>query len=553
MNMESATATVIRTSGEMAPVNYLSRDHSVRSWLLTTDHKRIGLLYLWTIILFFAIASVAAAMMRIELLTPQGDLVTSETYNKLFTIHGVLMVWFFLIPSIPTVLGNFVMPMMLGARDVAFPKLNLMSWYIFVLGGALALWSLIHGGVDTGWTFYTPYSTTYANSHVISMAAGVFIAGFSSILTGLNFIVTIHKMRAPGLTWFRLPLFVWSLYATSLIMVLATPVLAITLALMSVERFWGVGIFDPKLGGDPILFQHLFWFYSHPAVYIMILPGMGVISELITCFSRKPIFGYAWVACSSMAIAILGFVVWGHHMFVSSQSIYAGMVFSILSFIVAIPSGIKVFNWTATLHKGSISFQTPMLYALGFIGLFTIGGLTGLFLASLAVDVHVTDTYFVVAHFHYIMVGGMVMAFMGGLHYWWPKITGRLYPEAIGKMAAIITFIGFNLTFFPQFLLGYLGMPRRYHAYPSEFQVFHVFSTAGASILGVGYLLPLLYLLWSLKYGRIAGPNPWRATGLEWQTESPPLKHNFKKTPIVTGPPYQYRSEEDRDLKVANA
>ncbi len=549
---KNATATIVETSGQIAALNYLSRDHSVRSWLLTTDHKRIGLLYLWTIILFFTIASVAAAMMRIELLTPQGDLVTSETYNKLFTIHGVLMVWFFLIPSIPAVLGNFVIPLMIGARDVAFPRLNLMSWYIFILGGALALWSLIHGGVDTGWTFYTPYSTTYANSHVISMAAGVFVAGFSSIVTGLNFIVTIHKMRAPGLTWFRLPLFIWSLYATSLIMVLATPVLAITLALMSVERFWGVGIFDPKLGGDPILFQHLFWFYSHPAVYIMILPGMGVISELIPCFARKQIFGYAWVACSSMAIAVLGFIVWGHHMFVSSQSIYAGMVFSILSFIVAVPSGIKVFNWTATLYKGSISFQTPMLYALGFIGLFTIGGLTGLFLASLAVDVHVTDTYFVVAHFHYIMVGGMVMAFMGGLHYWWPKITGRLYSEFIGKTAAIITFIGFNLTFFPQFLLGYLGMPRRYHAYPPEFQVFHVLSTAGASILGVGYLLPLIYLLWSLKYGRFAGPNPWRATGLEWQTDSPPPKHNFKYTPVVTSPPYQYSAEEDKELEVAN-
>ncbi len=552
MKQENATAVVIESPGEMAEVNYLSCDHSVRSWLLTTDHKRIALLYLWTILLFFTIASVAAAMMRIELLTPQGDLVTSETYNKLFTIHGVLMVWFFLIPSIPAVLGNFTIPMMLGARDVAFPRLNLLSWYLFIAGGALALWSLIHGGVDTGWTFYTPYSTTYANSHVISMAAGVFIAGFSSILTGLNFIVTIHKMRAPGLTWFRLPLFIWSHYATSLIMVLATPVLAITLALMSVERLWGVGIFDPKLGGDPVLFQHLFWFYSHPAVYIMILPGMGVVSELITCFSRKQVFGYVWIASASMAIAILGFVVWGHHMFVSSQSIYAGMVFSILSFVVAVPSGIKVFNWTATLHKGSITFQTPMLYALGFIGLFTIGGLTGLFLASLAVDVHVTDTYFVVAHFHYIMVGGMVMAFMGGLHYWWPKMTGRLYPEFLGKMAAIITFIGFNLTFFPQFLLGYLGMPRRYHAYPPEFQVFHVLSTAGASILGIGYLLPLLYFLWSLKYGRAAGPSPWRATGLEWQTESPPPKHNFKKTPVVLGPPYQYDAEKDEDLHVAN-
>ncbi len=551
--MRTAEAVVLKTSGEMAPENYLSREHSVASWLLTTDHKRIGLLYLWTILIFFTIASIAAALMRIELLTPQGDLVTSETYNKLFTIHGVLMVWFFLIPSIPTVLGNFVLPMMLGARDVAFPKLNLISWYLFIIGGALALWSLLRGGVDTGWTFYTPYSSTYANSHVISMAAGIFVAGFSSILTGLNFIVTTHKLRTKGLTWFRLPLFVWSLYATSLIMVLATPVLAITLALMSVERVWGVGIFDPKLGGDPILFQHLFWFYSHPAVYIMILPGMGVISETITCFSRKEIFGYTWVASASMSIAILGFLVWAHHMFVSGMSIYAGMVFSFLSFMVAVPSGIKVFNWTATLHKGSITFQTPMLYALGFIGLFTIGGLTGLFLATLPVDVHVTDTYFVVAHFHYIMVGGMVMAFMGGLHYWWPKITGRLYPEFLGKMAAIITFLGFNLTFFPQYLLGYLGMPRRYHAYPPEFQVFHVLSTAGASILGVGYALPLFYLLWSLKRGRIAGPNPWRATGLEWQTESPPPKHNFRETPVVTGPPYQYSAEEaeQKDLHVA--
>jgi cytochrome c oxidase subunit I len=550
--MKTATEIDIQIEGEMPRENYLNIETGVKSWLLTTDHKRIGILYLWTILVFFLIASVAAAMMRIELLTPQGDFVTNETYNKLFTIHGVLMVWFFLIPSIPTVLGNFVIPMMIGARDVAFPKLNLLSWYIFVAGGALTLSAIIHGGVDTGWTFYTPYSTTYANSHVITMAAGVFVAGFSSIITGMNFMTTIHKMRAPGLTWFRLPLFIWSLYATSVILVLATPVLAITLAVMCVERVWGVGVFDPKLGGDPVLFQHMFWFYSHPAVYIMILPGMGVVSELITCFSRKRIFGYAFVAAASMAIAVLGFLVWGHHMFVSSQSVYAGMVFSILSFLVAIPSAIKVFNWTATLHKGSISFQTPMLYALGFIGLFTIGGMTGLFLATLAVDVHVHDSYFVIAHFHYIMVGGMVMAFMGGLHYWWPKITGCLYPEFAGKLAAMITFIGFNLTFFPQFILGYLGMPRRYHAYPPEFQLFNVLSTAGASILGVGYLLPLIYFLWSLKFGRVAGPNPWRATGLEWQTPSPPPEHNFEKTPVVTGRPYSYSAEKDVDLSLAS-
>jgi cytochrome c oxidase subunit I len=551
MKSEVATEIDIKIEGEFARANYLS-EHTVRSWLLTTDHKRIGILYLFTILFFFLIASAAAAMMRIELLRPTGGLITSETYNKLFTIHGTLMVWFFLIPSIPAVLGNFVLPMMLGARDVAFPKLNLMSWYLFVIGGALATWSLIRGGVDTGWTFYTPYSTTYANSHVISMAAGVFVAGFSTIITGMNFIVTTHKLRAPGLTWFRLPLFLWSLYATSLIMVLATPVLAITLGLISLERIWGIGIFDPKLGGDPILFQHMFWFYSHPAVYIMILPGMGVISELITCFSRKRIYGYAWVGCASMAIAILGFLVWGHHMFVSSQSIYAGMIFSVLSFLVAVPSGVKVFNWAATLHKGSIHFTTPMLYALGFIGLFVIGGLTGLFLAALSVDVHVHDTYFVIAHFHYIMVGGMVTAFMGGLHYWWPKMTGRLYPEIWGKLAALTMFLGFNLTFFPLFVLGYLGQPRRYHVYPPEFQVFHVLSTAGASILGVAYIMPLIYFIWSIKRGRVAGPNPWRATGLEWQTSSPPSIHNFDETPIVTDKPYGYSAEKDVDLDLAS-
>ena len=393
--------------------SYLEAGHTISSWLLTTDHKRIGILYLISIVFYFAIAAVAAAIIRIELLTPQGGLVLNETYNKLFTLHGVLMVWFFLIPSIPAVLGNFVIPMMIGARDVAFPKLNLLSWYLFMIGGMFVLYAIIVGGVDTGWTFYTPFSSTYSNTHVLTMAAGIFIAGFGSILTGLNFIITIHKMRAPGMGWFRMPLFLWSLYSTSLILVLATPVLAITLALMALERIWGLGIFDPKLGGDPVLFQHLFWFYSHPAVYIMILPGMGVVSELITCFSRKYIFGYEWVAFSSVAIGVIGFLVWGHHMFVSSQSIYAGMVFSILSFIVAVPSAIKVFNWTATLYRGSISFEAPMLYALGFIGLFTIGGLTGLFLAALAVDVHVTDTYFIVAHFHYIMVGGTVSRLHG--------------------------------------------------------------------------------------------------------------------------------------------
>ena len=532
-------STRFSPSSSEAP-DYLGAGHTVRSWLATRDHKRIALLYLFTITFFFTIAAFAAAAMRWELLTPQADLVTPDIYNRLFTLHGVMMVWFFLIPSIPNVLGNFLLPLMIGARDVAFPKLNLASWYLFLGGGLLALHSIVAGGVDTGWTFYTPYSTTYSNGHVMTMAAGIFIAGFSSIATGINFIVTIHRLRAPGLTWFRLPLFVWSLYATSLILVLATPVLAITLLLIGCERAFGAGIFNPKLGGDPLLFQHLFWFYSHPAVYIMILPGMGVVSEMIACFTRKKIFGYKVVAMSSLAIAVLGFLVWGHHMFVSSQSVYAGVVFSLLSFLVSVPSAIKVYNWTATLHRGSITFETPLLYALGFIALFTIGGLTGLMLAALAIDVHVHDTYFVIAHFHYIMVGGMVMAYLGGMHYWWPKISGRLYHEWSARIAAVIIFLGFNLTFFPQFVLGYLGMPRRYHIYPPEFQALNILSSAGAVVLGVGYAMPLVYLTWSFFFGRPAGANPWGATGLEWKAASPPPAHNFAETPTVTTEAYAY-------------
>ena len=532
--------------------HYLNATYGVRSWLFTRDHKRIALLYLASITLFFFLGGAFAVLIRLELLTPQGDLVQAETYNKFFTMHGVIMVFFFLIPSIPAVLGNFVIPIMIGARDLAFPRLNLLSWYIYSIGGLLTLAAVVSGGVDTGWTFYTPYSSAYSNTHVIATAVGIFITGFSSILTGLNFIVTIHKMRAPGLTWFRLPLFIWSSYATSLIMVLGTPVIAITVLLVGLERAFGIPIFDPKLGGDPLLFQHLFWFYSHPAVYIMVLPAMGVVSELITCYSRKRIFGYTFVAFASLAIAVLGFLVWGHHMFVSGQSPYAGMIFSLLSFMVAIPSAVKVFNWTATLYKGSISYDAPMLYALGFIGLFTLGGLTGLFLATLAVDVHVTDTYFVVAHFHYIMVGGVVMAYLGGIHYWWPKISGRLYPEGWARFAALIVYVGFNLTFLPQFILGYLGMPRRYHAYPPEFQVLNVMSSAGASILAVGYLVPMVYLIWSMRYGRKAGDNPWDATGLEWQTPSPPPTENFEETPVVTWEAYDYGAKnKDKEPQVA--
>src|SRR5919106_1382153 len=467
--------------------HYLNVNYGIRSWLFTTDHKRIAWLYLLSITLFFFFGGLFATLIRLELMTPQGDLVQAETYNKFFTMHGVTMVFFFLIPSIPAVLGNFLIPPMIGAKDLAFPRINLLS---------------------------------------------------------LNFIVTIHRMRAPGMTWFRLPLFVWAHYATSLVQVLGTPVIAITVVMLFVERAFGFGIFDPARGGDPVLFQHLFWFYSHPAVYIMILPALGVQSELIAAFSRKRIFGYSFVAFSSLAIAVFGFIVWAHHMFISGISTYAAMVFSFLSFSVAIPSAVKMFNWSATLYKGAVWWQSPLLFVFGFIGLFTIGGLTGLFLAALGIDVHVHDTYFVVAHFHYIMVGGTIMGYLGGLHFWWPKMFGRMYPEGWAKFAALVVFVGFNLTFFPQFVLGYLGMPRRYHAYPEEFQVLNVMSSAGASILGVGYLIPMAYLVWSMRYGPPAPANPWGAKGLEWETDSPPITENFEHQPVVTQEAYAYPASE---------
>src|SRR6186713_2205793 len=497
--------------------SYLDAPYGVASWLLTKDHKRIAMLYLISITIFFAVGGMFAAGIRLELLTPKGDLLTDDLYNKLFTVHGVVMIFFFLVPSIPATLGNFLVPIMIGAKDLAFPRINLLSWYIYVVGAIVTLTAVFTGGLDTGWTFYTPYSSVSSQTAVSTAAIGVFITGFSSILTGLNFIVTVHRMRAPGMTWFRLPLFVWAQYATSLVMILGTPVIAITVLLVAAERALHLGIFDPKLGGDPVLFQHLFWFYSHPAVYIMILPGMGVMSELVAAVSRKQVFGYGFVAFSSLAIAILGFLVWGHHLFVSSQSIYAGLVFSIITMLVAVPSAVKTFNWAATMYKGSIAWTSITFWVLGFMGLFTIGGLTGLFLATMGLDIHLTDTYFVVAHFHYIMVGGAIMAYMGGLHFYWPKMTGKLFNEAGAKASAILVFVGFNFTFFPQFLLGYLGMPRRYHAYPAEpiWQVLNVLSSAGASILALGYLLPAFYFTYSLFKGKAAPANPWGATGLE--------------------------------------
>jgi cytochrome c oxidase subunit I len=536
---------------EEKKLNYLTNGTTLKSWLLTKDHKRIAIMYLISVSVFFMIGGLYAATIRLELLTPASDLLETGTYNKVFTQHGIMMIFFFLIPSIPAVIGNFLLPIMIGAKDLALPRINLLSLYIYWIAGALALFGLMQGGVDTGWTFYTPYSTTFSNSYVMAVGLAIFINGFSSILTGLNFIVTVHTMRAPGMTWFRLPLFVWAHYAVSLVMVLGTPVVAITVLLLAIERFAHVGIFDPSIGGDPILFQHMFWFYSHPAVYIMVLPGMGVVSELISNFARKKIFGYEFIAFSSIAIAVFGFLVWGHHLFVSGQSIYAGMVFSFLTMVVAVPSAIKMFNWTATLYKGSVSFDTPMLYALGFMGLFLIGGLTGLFLGAMGLAVHLSETYFVVAHFHYVMVGGQVIAYLGGIHYWWPKMTGRMYSEFWGKISAMLVFVGFNLTFFPQFILGYQGMPRRYASYPEEWQVLNIFSTAGASVLGLGMLMPVVYLLHSLVYGKKAGDNPWMHPGLEWRTSSPPPTENFEKTPVVTWEAYEFGEESGLDLEEA--
>ena len=525
--------------------SYLDAPYGLAAWLLTKDHKRIAMLYLGSITIMFSLGALFAAGVRIELLTPKGDFLTADLYNKFFSMHGVIMVFFFLVPSIPATLGNFLMPIMCGTKDLAFPRINLLSWYLYVVGGIIVLAVAASGGLDTGWTFYTPYSSLATNTNATLAIVGVFVAGFSSILTGFNFIVTVHRMRAPGLTWFRLPLFVWAQYATSLVMILGTPVVAITLTLVAAERSLHLGIFDPRTGGDPVLFQHLFWFYSHPAVYIMILPGMGVISELVAAVSRKQVFGYGFVAFSSLAIAIIGFLVWGHHLFVSSQSIYAGMVFSFITMLVAVPSAVKTFNWCATMYKGSVTWESPTFFVIGFMGLFTIGGLTGLYLATMGLDIPLHDTYFVVAHFHYIMVGGAVMAFMGGLHFWWPKMTGRLYPEAWAKTCAILIFVGFNLTFFPQFVLGYLGMPRRYFSYPEELQVWNVLSSAGASILGLGYLLPMIYLTYSLFKGATSPANPWGATGLEWMTTSPPPTFNFDEPVVVTEPAYSYHPSEE--------
>jgi cytochrome c oxidase subunit 1 len=529
----------------MAP--YLTAKRGIGSWIYTLDHKRIGLMYLTMVSLAFLTGGMFALIIRTELWSRGKTIIDGETYNRIFTLHGAVMVFLFIIPSVPAALGNFFLPIMIGAKDVAFPRLNMLSFYIYVAGLTLVLLSLILGAVDTGWTFYTPYSLQTVNS-VISMTLGAFVLGFSSILTGVNFLVTVHTMRAPGITWGRMPLFVWGMYATALMQILATPVLAITLLLLCAERFFGIGIFDPKLGGDPVLFQHFFWFYSHPAVYIMIVPGMAIVSELIATFSRRAIFGQFAIAMSSIGLAVLGFLVWGHHLFVAGMSEFATMLFSALTFLVAIPSGVKVFNWTATIYKGSILWASPMLYAMAFIFLFTIGGLTGLFLGTLSVDIHLTDTYFVVAHFHYVMMGGTVIGFLGGLLYWWPKMTGKMHDEFKAKIGFWFVFIGFNCTFFPQFIMGSRGMPRRYYDYLPQYEPFHKASTIGAFILATGLFITGYTLLEALWKGKKAPRNPWGSAGYEWMTDTPPVLANFRTPPIITRGPYDYHLATPEEL-----
>ncbi len=518
--------------------NYLNEKTGLWSWLTTLDHKRIGLLYLFFVLFAFFVGGVFAVLLRLELFSVGETIMSADTYNQVMTLHGVMMVFMVVIPGIPAIFGNFFLPLQIGAKDVAFPRLNLISWYILIIGATVAIVSLVQGGVDTGWTFYTPYSIRTDNG-TIWVVVGTFIMGFSSILTGLNFIVTIHKLRAPGMTFFRMPLFVWSLYSTAIIQVLATPVLAITLLLLAMERLLGIGVFDPSLGGDPVLFQHFFWFYSHPAVYIMILPAMGVISELIATFSRNNIFGYRAIAFSSIGIALVSFFVWGHHMFVSGQSELAGAVFSVITMLVGVPTAIKVFNWVSTMYKGSLSFETPFLYALGFIFLFLIGGMTGIVLATLALDVHVHDTYYVVAHFHYVMVGGTLFPFIGAIFYWFPKMFGKMLNEVLGRISFVLIFLGFNVTFFPLFIAGAHGMPRRYYDYIKPYEGLNQISTIGSWMISLGFVFVLIAIIHALFKGQKALENPWDGRTLEWRTSSPPIHENFVEQPVVQKGPYE--------------
>ncbi len=532
-------------------MSYLTHDTSLGSWLGTTDHKRIGVMYLGTTLLTFLAGGLFAMVLRLELLTPGPDVIEAQMYNRLFTLHGMVMVFLFMVPAIPSIFGNFFLPLMLGARDVAFPRLNLATYWLFVTGLVIALWGMLHGGADTGWTFYAPYSTTTVTK-LAPIMLGIFVIGLSSILTGINFIVTTHALRAPGLSWGKLPLFVWALYATSVIQVLATPVIGILVLAVFAELVFGFGLFDPARGGDPILFQHLFWFYSHPVVYLMVLPAFGIISEVVATFCRRQVFGYKLVAASTIGIAGVGFFVWGHHMFVSGQSTFDAGIFGALSMLVGVFTSIKVFNWVMTLYKGAVHMTVPFAYACAFLYFLVFGGMTGISLAVVSLDVHWHDTYYVVAHFHFVMVGTVLMAFLAGLHYWFPKMFGRMFNESAGYMALTFIFIGFNGTFMPQFMLGNMGMPRRYYQYDEMFRNLNVLSSAGAALLAAGFTLVLLYLVLALFSGERAGDSPWHSKGYEWTTRSPPEPHNFTGPVTRVEEPHDYHQAPD-DEEVRDA
>lgn len=539
--MSTAVAVQSIAPSHSEPSFYETKRKGLLSWLLTTDHKRIAILYLVSMLSFFLVGMTIGVFMRLEQLTMGPTMMKPTTYNALFTLHGVIMIFLFVIPGLPAVFGNFMLPIMIGAKDVAFPRLNLLSWYLFMSGAVIALTSLFTGGgpPDTGWSFYAPYSVT-TTTNVTLAVFGAFIIGFSSILTGINFITTIHRLRAKGMGWMRMPLFPWALYATAWVQVLATPILGITLLLVLLERVFHLGIFDPTIGGDPILYQHLFWTYSHPAVYIMIIPAMGAISEIIPTFAHRTIFGYRMIVYSSMGIAGLGSLVWAHHMFTSGMSQPAIVIFSLLTFLVSIPSAVKVFNWVATLYKGSIELRAPMLFALAFIFLFSIGGLTGLFQGALAVNVHLHDTYFIVGHFHYVMFGGTGFAFFAALHYWYPKMFGRMYKERTAIVAWAHMVVGFNMLYFTFLVMGVQGMPRRYYDHLPGFHWGHQIATVGSWIMVVGILL----MVWNLARGlfrktEVPG-NPWGGVTLEWTVPSPPPTENFEILPTITEDPYRF-------------
>ncbi len=549
--MASETLTVNQAS-EPSYLHYRGNGKGLKSWILSTDHKRIGILYMVAVLSFFAVGVSLGFLMRLELFSPGRTIMGPQTYNQIFTLHGVIMIFLFIIPAFPAIFGNFFLPILIGAKDVAFPRLNLLSWYLYILGGIVAILAITlpGGSADTGWTFYIPYSIR-TGTNVIYALMAAFILGFSSILTGLNFVTTIHRMRAPGMSWFKMPLFIWSLYATAWIQVLATPIIGITLLLVAVERWFGVGLFDPALGGDPVLYQHLFWIYSHPAVYIMILPAMGIVSEIIPVFARRTIFGYKFIAFSSIAIALFGSLVWAHHMFTAGMSDTGQFVFSLLTFLVAIPSAVKVFNWIATLYKGSIYLAPPLLYVLGFIFLFSIGGLTGLFQGTLAIDIQVQDTSFVVGHFHYVMFGGTGFGLFAAMHYWFPKMFGRMYKIKLANIAFTFLFIGFNTLYFPMFIMGWLGMPRRYYDYLPQFTIYHRISTIGSWILITGLIIMFTNLIKSIRKGPIiTEKNIWGGETLEWQVETPPIHENFHEIPIISEAPYEYKNNDIKTLEV---